>query len=101
VATVLRVRTPDGTLVVRIDDPATKVDIDGESLVISGPGFREVRLRPGSHRVKASRDGTPVLDELVSISRGDTRVVAVSREGPPSGPGESADAGRRPLASVG
>jgi eukaryotic-like serine/threonine-protein kinase len=101
VATMLRIRTADGTLVVRIDDPETKVNIDGEMLVVSAPGFREVRLHPGPHRVKASRDGTPVLDELVSISRGDKKVVTVSRESSPFGIGERVTGGNAAPAAVG
>ena len=46
VATVLRIRTPDGTLVIEAEDPSVKVHIDGE-IVIEGAGFKEVRLKPG------------------------------------------------------
>src|SRR4029450_5260285 len=52
-ATVLRIRTPEGTLVVEFDDPQIRVNLDGEDLVIAGPGPREVRVRAGQHRAKA------------------------------------------------
>ena len=40
--TVLYFRTRQGTLVVEVDDPAVKVQIDGEELTITGAGPQEV-----------------------------------------------------------
>jgi WD40 repeat protein len=92
-ATVIRVFTPDGTLVVETDDPGVKVAIEGDGdLVITGAGPHEVRLRPGQYRWQATRDGKPVAGDLVTISRGGRQVVRVSREGagptaaPPASP---------------
>jgi WD40 repeat protein len=82
-ATVIRIFTPDGTLVVEVDDPAVKVTIEGDGgIVITGAGLQEVRLKPGSYKVHAAKDGKPVrLDqELVTITRGDKQVVKVSLE---------------------
>src|SRR6185436_19018455 len=51
-ATVIRVLTPDGTLVVEVDDPGVKVTVEGDGgLVITGAGPQEVRLRPGIYTV--------------------------------------------------
>jgi WD40 repeat protein len=81
VATVLRIRTPDGTLVVVVNDPQVRVTIDGdgEEVAITGAGPQEVRLRPGRYRVRASKDGVPVrLDsELITVERGGRQVVKV------------------------
>ena len=85
-ATVIRLFTPDGVLVVETDDPAVKVVVEGDGdLVITGAGPQEVRLRAGSYRLKATRDGKPVnLDrDLVTISRGDRQIVRVRLEGEP------------------
>jgi serine/threonine protein kinase len=85
-ATVIRILTPDGTLVVETDDPAVKVTVEGDGdLVITGAGPQEVRLRAGSYRLKATRDGKPVkLDrDLVAISRGDRQIVKVRLEDEP------------------
>jgi hypothetical protein len=84
-ATVVRIFTPEGTLVVETEDSAVKVTVEGDGdLVITGAGPQEVRLKAGSYRVKATRDGKPVkLDrDLVTISRGDTQTVKVRLEGP-------------------
>jgi hypothetical protein len=83
-ATVIRLFTPEGTLVVETNDPAVKIVVEGDGdLVITGAGPQEVRLRAGSYKLRATKDGRPVkLDqELVTISRGDTKIVRVRLEG--------------------
>src|SRR5262249_12530657 len=83
-ATIIRIFTPDGTLVVETDDPAVKVVVEGDGdLVITGTGAQEVRLRAGSYRLRATRDGRPVkLDrDLVTITRGDRQIVRIRLEG--------------------
>lgn len=83
-ATVIRIFTPDATLVVEANDPAVNVTIEGDGgLVITGAGAREVRLHPGSYRLHATKGGKPVrLDrDLVTILRNDKQVVRVRLEG--------------------
>jgi WD40 repeat protein len=83
-ATLIRVLTPDGVLSIAVDDPDVKVAIEGEGgIVITGAGPREVRLRPGSYRLSATRDGRTLREELVTITRGGKQTVTISRE--PSG----------------
>lgn len=79
-ATVVRIVTGEGTLVIETDDPTVRVSLDGEELTISGGGVQEVRLRPGQYQFVATRDGQPVKQELVTITRGGEKVVTVSRE---------------------
>ena len=80
VATILRIKTPEGTLVVKVDDPGVKVDVDNEVVIIGGAGPQEIRLRTGLHRVQATRNGQPVKDELVSIMKGKKEIVAIGFE---------------------
>jgi hypothetical protein len=85
-ATVVRIFTPDGTLVVEADDPDVKITIEGDGgLVITGAGAQEVRVRPGSYKVQAVKDGKPAaLDrDVVTISKGDKQIVRVRVEGNP------------------
>jgi WD40 repeat protein len=77
-ATVLRIRTPDGTLIVEVSDPDVSVTVDGQDVVISGKGFAEVKLRAGQHKLVATRDGKPVLTKLVDIRRDGKEVVKVT-----------------------
>jgi hypothetical protein len=86
-ATVIRIFTPDGTLVVETNDPGVKVTIEGDGgLIITGAGLEEIRLRPGSYKVHAERDGknVPLERELVSIAKGGREVVKVKLEAPPA-----------------
>jgi WD40 repeat protein len=79
---VVRVLTPDGTLIVESDDAQVRVTVEGDGgLLITGAGPQEVRLRPGSYRFRASKDGKTVREELLTISRGGRQVVKVSGEG--------------------
>ena len=79
-ASILRIKTPEGTLVVKIDDPGVKVDIDNEVVIIGGAGPQEIRLRTGLHRLQATRNGQPVRDELVSIMKGKKEIVTIGFE---------------------
>jgi hypothetical protein len=73
--TLLRIATGSGTLVVEVDDPQVSITIDGEDLVITGAGPREVRLKPGQYRLQATKGGQVVKQELVTIKRGGRQVV--------------------------
>jgi formylglycine-generating enzyme required for sulfatase activity len=84
-ATVVRIFTPSGTLVVETDDPAVKITVEGDGgLVITGAGLHEVHLKPGSYKLQADKNGQPVpLErELVSITKGGREVVRVKLESP-------------------
>jgi serine/threonine protein kinase/WD40 repeat protein len=81
VATVLRIRTRHGTLVLDIEDPEIAVKLDGEDVVITGAGPRELRLRPGPHLVVASKDGQQ--DQAsITIERGGRRSARIQLETP-------------------
>lgn len=92
-ASVIRVATGEGTLVVEVDDPTVSVTIDGRELVIAGAGVKEVRLRPGQHRVDASKDGQPVTTEMVTIQRGGRQVVRVFLDSQPTQPTQAMEDG--------
>jgi serine/threonine protein kinase len=91
-ATVIQIFTGEGTLVIETNDPAVKVtvEVDGE-LVILGAGLKEIRLHPGSYKIRADKDGQPVpLErELVRITRGGREVVNVKVVPPASTPPET------------
>ena len=81
-STVIRLATGEGTLVIEIDDPTIEVSLDGEELSISGRGIQEIKLRPGQHQFRATRNGKPVKSEIVSITRNGRTLVRVTRESP-------------------
>ncbi len=83
VPTIVRVVTGEGSLVIEVDDPAVSVTLDGEDVRITGAGIHELRLRPGTHKFIATKDGQPLHEEVVTIERGGRRIVKVSREANP------------------
>jgi WD40 repeat protein len=87
VPTVVRVVQGDASLVVEVDDPKVRVSVEGDGgVVINDAGAGEVRLRPGSYRLRASKDGQPVCEELFTVLRGGREVVRVKREPSPAAP---------------
>jgi eukaryotic-like serine/threonine-protein kinase len=82
--TVVRLFSPEGTLVVEVDDPGVSVAVDGADVVITGAGAKEIRLKPGQYKVEASKDGKVVRQELVTVERSGRRVVRISKEVEPT-----------------
>jgi dipeptidyl aminopeptidase/acylaminoacyl peptidase len=83
VPTVIRYTRGDGTLVVEVEGPEVQVTIDGnaEELIFRGGGLQEVRLRPGSYKIRTCGEGRPVPSvEAFTISRGGKCLVRVTNE---------------------
>ena len=80
-STVIRLTTGSGTLIIETDDPGVKVTIDGEEVRIQGAGVEQLTLKPGQYKIAAVKDGKPVSQELVMITRGGKEVVRVTMEG--------------------
>ena len=80
--TVFKFSTPEGTLVVEIDDPEAKIayDVDGREMTITGVGVQEIKLRPGEHKLRVTPGKGPMREELVTISRGGKTAVRVTLE---------------------
>jgi serine/threonine protein kinase len=83
--TVIRLFSPEGTLIVEVDDPDVSVAVDGGDVVITGAGVKEIRLKPGQYKVEASKDGKLVRQELVTVARNGRQVVRISQEPQPAG----------------
>jgi tRNA A-37 threonylcarbamoyl transferase component Bud32 len=77
---VIRLFSPEGTLVVEVDDPAVRVTLEGADLVITDAGSQEIRLKPGSYTLQASKEGRLVRQELVTVARDGRQVVRISKE---------------------
>ena len=74
--TVLRLFTADGgVLVVEVDDPDVQVTVDGEELLVTAGRQMTVRLKPGQYKLRATKDGEVIQQELVSITRNGRQVV--------------------------
>lgn len=81
--TIIRLFLPDGTLIVDVDDPGVSVTVEGEDIVITGAGVKEIRLRPGPYTVLASKDGKVVRQELITVTTNGRQVVRISKEAAP------------------
>lgn len=80
VPTVIRIMTGEGALVIEVDDPTVSVSLDGEDVTITGSGIHELRLKPGTHKFRATKDGQALYEEVVTIKRGGRKIVRVVRE---------------------
>lgn len=63
-----------------VDDPGVSVSINGEEVVITGTGAKEIRLKPGQYKVLALKKGKLVRQEAVTITRNGRQVVRVDGE---------------------
>jgi hypothetical protein len=79
---VLRLKTPEGTLVIEIEDPDVEVSVDGSEVVLSGITKKELRLKPGKYQYHATRNGEPAESDWVLIERDGKTVVRI-RQVPP------------------
>ncbi|MDR3633011.1 MAG: protein kinase [Isosphaeraceae bacterium] len=77
VSTVLRIKTPDGMLVINVEEPGVEVEVDGERVILTGLGEQAITLDPGPHRLLAKKDGVRIRDEPIEISRGKKRLVTI------------------------
>src|SRR5262249_40124978 len=94
---VIRLFSPEGTLVVEVDDPGVSGTVEGGAVVITSAGVKEIRLKPGQYKVQASKDGKVVRQELVTIDRNGRQVVRISKE---SAPPTEADRWERTVAGM-
>lgn len=74
---VLRLKTPEGTLVIEIEDPDVEVSVDGSEVVLSGITKKELRLKPGKYQYRATRKGEPAESDWVTIERDGKTVVRI------------------------
>jgi hypothetical protein len=73
---------PEGTLVIEVDDPGVSVWVNGKEPVLTGPGVREIRLKPGQYEIKATKDGKLIRQETVTVTKDSRQVVHVTRQTP-------------------
>lgn len=79
-ATVVRLTTGRGTLVIESDDPELRIAIDGDEVTVRGGSVQELTLRPGEHKVAAVKDGQALKQELVTVTRNGRTVLRMSLE---------------------
>ena len=99
--TVIRLFSPEGTLVVEVDDPGVSVKIDGSGHRDHGSGGQgNPPDSPAATRSRLAKNGKVVSQELVTVTKNGRQVVRVSREAPPDDEGRGAVRRRRLPGSV-
>jgi serine/threonine protein kinase len=80
---IFRVATPDGTLVLEVDQPGATVSVDGEKVRVTwsaGGKKAEVGVKPGTRQVSVAKDGFMTHGEEVIVEDGGRRIIAVRLE---------------------
>ncbi len=82
VPTIIRVLTPSGALVVEVDDPGVEVTVEagGKEIAITGAGVHELRLKLGTYKWQAIRQGAVVEEDWVSVTRDGRPLIRVRPE---------------------
>jgi formylglycine-generating enzyme required for sulfatase activity len=73
--------TPQGTLVIEVNEPGAEVYVDGERVAVAwaaGGTRAEIRVKPGTHQVNVKKDGFSVDGKELTFKDGD-RVVFTAR----------------------
>jgi len=88
---VTRVNTPQGTLIIEVNDPEVQVTVEGQEVTLNGKNIGEVKLKPGTYKVEANKEGKPIKTQLVQIERGGKVLVTVTLEPAPNLPVKPVD----------
>jgi serine/threonine protein kinase len=82
---VLKVKTKDGTIVLENLPPDADVLVDGDKVTVTwGDGGKnaQITVKPGTHKVVATKDGVKVIGEEVEITDGGRKVITARVEQP-------------------
>ena len=82
---VVRIKTPDGTLVVEISEPDAIVEVLDEKNGLEikrngGKGDLTISVDPGKHRLKVEKEGFKLFTEAFEIESGGEKVIAAHLE---------------------
>jgi hypothetical protein len=79
---VLRVKTPEGILVMEVNEPDAEIFVDGDKVTVtwSKEGKAEVGVKPGTHKVEVKKDGFVATGEEVEIESGGRKLLRAHLE---------------------
>jgi hypothetical protein len=91
---VLKVRTPEGTLVVEVNEPDPEIFVDGQKVTVTrgeNGKIAEITVRPGTHQVEVKKDGFTAYGDRVTLEdQGRKTITAFLTKAQP-GPAPVAD----------
>jgi formylglycine-generating enzyme required for sulfatase activity len=84
---VLSIRTDKGTIEIRLNDPAAKVDVqvDGDAIHLSAGG-KHVRLEVGEHNLLVKGEGYETVTKRFTVKRGENPILDVELKPEPVRP---------------
>jgi len=92
---VIRVRTPDGVLLIDVNEPNSEVFVDGKQVTVTwdeGGKKAEIHIKPGTHKIEVKKDGFTVHGDDVVVKDGERRVfTATFQQSQPARPVKGAD----------
>jgi hypothetical protein len=84
---VFRLKTPEGILVVEVNEPEPDVYVDGDRMTVTwGKDGKtaEIGLKPGTRKVEVKKDGFTVFGDQVELQDGKRRVLTARLVRPPT-----------------
>jgi formylglycine-generating enzyme required for sulfatase activity len=78
---VIRLKTPEGTLVVEVDVPNPDVYVDGGKMTVrwdKDGKQAEIAVKPGTHQVEVKKNGFTAAGQTVTLSDGGRKVLTAS-----------------------
>jgi formylglycine-generating enzyme required for sulfatase activity len=82
-AGLLKIRTPEGTIALRVNEPDAEVSIDGQTVTVQwGPDHKtaEITAPSGKHQVEVKKSGFTVQGKELTVTDGDREILTVSLE---------------------
>ena len=76
---VFMLRTPEGTLVVTVNQPDARVSVDDGKVTLTAPGQEPVQIEvaEGQHTLKVTKGGFETFTDRFSVKSGDRKVLDV------------------------
>jgi WD40 repeat protein len=74
---VIRLRSPDGILVVEVNEPNPDVFVDGDRMTVAwdkGGKKATIRIKPGTRKVEVKKEGFTVHGEEVEVKDGERHI---------------------------
>ena len=82
---ILMLKTPAGTLVVKVNEPGAAVEVDGVKITITTPDDKqpvEIRIEEGKHTLKVTKGGFETYTEKFTIASGGKESISVELKRP-------------------
>ena len=80
---IFRVRTPEGTIALTVNEPGADVLVDGRKVTVTwdaGKQHSEITIEPGNHSITVTKDGFQAVGKTIAIKDGTRSLFDVNLE---------------------